>query len=570
MDEKRTLTQEERNEYTAYFNLADLLGRSIQAAAYQIQHPEYSPELITWDPPLPPPVDEEEDEEPAEAADHNPATPAEDPYIHSGEGSVNDQINQIVAMHTPGLFEFLQPSALFQMYALATSQFSYSFTTLDPEQDLPPADKEKVALAWVIAKRVFAVRHPDETALIISATESAIREAKTIAFRPIDDTDHQFIVETCKLCLKVFKTGKSIEQTLEGMVQEFKKAEKAAQISRLAPLGSVPNGDSINWLYRVISNKGGRIVEQSNGNRHEQIIAQRKGDSLRFIRNNKKSGSSVIVEITQADKYLSKTNKTFTKTLLFALQKMTAQNFPLEVGFSLQELVDLGMYSTTSNAGRAIKDFFAQQKQTTLSGTVKKGKKTIKEEGGVLFYHYRLENGYVKLSVNENFNMEFIANYFTVFPRFAYALSNNAFNLVRYIFFLARQNTQPIKEKGTFTISLDAVRENLGLPAPDDVKNRKYRQYIIEPIEQAIEEIEDALKTAPEAKEYGFTITPVGTDTNSIHQWLAGYLEIGLKGDFAETFIKLATKTEEDREKWNRAKTRELAKLAAKKEIENT
>ena len=97
----------------------------------------------------------------------------------------------------------------------------------------------------------------------------------------------------------------------------------------------------------------------------------------------------------------------------------------------LQELVDLGMYSTTSNAARAIKEFFAQQKQITLGGTVKKGKKTIKEEGGVLFYHYRIENGFVKLSVNENFNMGFIANYFTVFPRFAYALSNNAFTLVR-------------------------------------------------------------------------------------------------------------------------------------------
>ena len=196
------------------------------------------------------------------------------------------------------------------------------------------------------------------------------------------------------------------------------------------------------------------MVQESTGNRHEEITAQQYGDKVRFTRTNKQNGSTAIVEIDQADKYLSKTNKTFTKVLLFTLQKMTAQNFPLEVGFSLQELVDLGMYSTTSNASRAVKDFFAQQKLTTFSGTIKKGRKTVKEEGGILFYHYRLENGFVKLSVNENFNMEFIANYFTIFPRFAYALSNNAFSLVRYIFFLARQNTQAIKAKGTFTISL--------------------------------------------------------------------------------------------------------------------
>lgn len=349
--------------------------------------------------------------------------------------------------------------------------------------------------------------------------------------------------------------------------RELEKEAKAKQLPQLPPLGSVPNGDSINWLYRVVNaSKGGRLVEENEGNRHEKITTIQKGDSLKFTRENKQNGSTLVVEISQADKYLSKTNKTFTKALLFTLQKMTAQNFPLEVGFSLQELVDLGMYSTTSNANRAIKEFFNQQKQTTLSGTVKKGKKTVSEEGGVLFYHYRIKNGYVTLSVNENFNMEFIANYFTVFPRFAYALSNNAFSLVRYIFFLARQNTKAIKEKGTFTISLEAVRENLGLPSVEEVKNRRYRQLIIEPIETAIEEIEKALETVPEAKEYGFTITLCGTETTSIKEWLQGFLEIGLRGDFAETFVRIATKAEQDREKWEKIKTAELAKIAARNE----
>jgi len=308
------------------------------------------------------------------------------------------------------------------------------------------------------------------------------------------------------------------------------------------------------------------IDPEGNGNRHEEIKVIERGGKTTFTRKNKQNGSTVIIEIDQADKYLSKTNKTFTKVLLFTLQKMTAQNFPLEVGFSLQELVELGMYSTTSNAGRAVKEFFAQQKLTTLSGIVKKGRKTVKEEGGVLFYHYRLNNGYVTLSVNENFNMEFIANYFTVFPRFAYRLSNNAFSLVRYIFFLARQNAQAIKNKGTFTISLKAVRENLGLPSVDEVNNRKYKQYIIEPIEKAIEEIEDALQKVPEAKEYGFTITPYTEDTGNINKWLEGYLEIGLNGDFAETFVRIATKTEKDRAQWEKVKTAELARIAARNE----
>jgi len=380
-----------------------------------------------------------------------------------------------------------------------------------------------------------------------------------------------------ELVIKALRTHKGNAKDIAGIIQElledpeirreFEKEVKAAQKTALAPLGSVPNGDSLNWLYRVISaSKGGRMVQESTGNRHEKITARQYGDKIRFTRTNKQKGSTVIVEIDQADKYLMKTNKTFTKILLFALQKMTAQNNPLEVGFPLQELVDLGMYYDISTARRAVKEFFTQQKLTTLSGTVKKGRKTVKEEGGILFYHYKINNGFVTLSVNENFNLDFIANYFTVFPRFAYALSNNAFSLVRYIFFLARQNAQDIKDKGTFTISLEAVRENLGLPSVDEVNNRKYRQFIIEPVKKAIKEVEEALLNVPEAKEYGFTITPCGTDTSNIREWLQGYLEIGLNGDFAETFIRLATKAEKDREQWKKIKQAELAKIAARQE----
>ena len=572
MDDVR-LTQGEVDEATAYFNLATLLGKSIQAAAFAVTHPDYNPELVVWLDRQPVPQEEEEDEDEdddeIEAEDtapveqlHDSAAPADRPIIYSGEGSIDDQIEQLIAMYTPGLWEFIRKSSLPAMFHIACEQFSFEMT--DPEQEMSPADKRKAALAWVIVKRVFALRHPDESVYIVSATESGIRENPNIQFRPLDDTDRLFIVETCGISEKILAKDMPLPDMLASMAEEMKRAQRAESVGRLAPLGSVPNGDALGWLYRVVSN--GSRLRHSNGNRHESIIEQRKGDTVRYTRSNRQNGNTFTVEIAQADKYLSKTNKTFKKLLLFSLQKLAAQNEPVEVGFSLQELVDLGMYSTPSNAIRGIKEFFAQQKQTTISGTFQKGRKTIREEGGILYYHYSIENGYVKLSVNEKFNLDFITNYYTVFPRFAYALSNNAFSLVRYIFFIARQNTQRIREKGTFTISLDAVRENLGLPAPEDVKNRKYKQYIIDPIEEAIEEIEVALQTVPEAKEYGLTITPVASGSGNINQWLEGYLEIGLNGDFAETFIRLATKKEAQREKWAKIKNAELAKLAAKKE----
>ena len=448
---------------------------------------------------------------------------------------------------------------------LTSEEWDEAFLEINKTGKIPDKYKERIVETETIV--YDAIIDGKHTEVPEGIKRKSYYDAKHEAWlQKWNDLEDEYHDPLTILLANSIENGTINEKTLLEILQETISIP-ASQRQELPPLGSMPNGDSLNWLYRVLNaSKGGRLVEESKGNRHEAITTVKKGDSLTFTRENKQNGSTLVVEIAQADKYLSKTNKTFTKALLFTLQKMTAQNFPLEVGFSLQELVDLGMYSTTSNANRAIKEFFNQQKQTTLSGTVKKGKKTVREEGGVLFYHYRINNGYVTLSVNENFNMEFIANYFTVFPRFAYALSNNAFSLVRYIFFLARQNTRAIKEKGTFTISLEAVRDNLGLPSVEEVKNRKYKQFIISPIEAAIEEIEEALEKVDEAQEYGFTITPHGTDTTNIKEWLEGYLEIGLRGDFAETFVRIATKAEQDREKWEKARQAQLAKIAARDE----
>lgn len=396
----------------------------------------------------------------------------------------------------------------------------------------------------------------------------------------------QFAVDIIKEELKLHiealkKDEKHLQKLYDSIVKSINNSafvagsitEEKAE-SKMNFLNSIPNGEVLHFLYKINANtKGGHtILHGSDRNRHERIETtySESKNSLRYVRNNR--NSTILIELNEAAQYLNsnKANKTFAKIFLFTLQKMTAQNFPNVVTIPLQDFVDIGMYNTTSNAKRAFLEFFEQQKHITLSGSVKKGRETIREEGGVLFYHYKFpKKGIVELSVNENFNMEFIAQYFTVFPVFAYSLNSNAFSLVRYIFFLARQHTREIKEKGHFSISLDAVREMLGLPAVADVKNRKYKQFIIEPIEKAIEEIEEALLNVPEAKDCAFTITPYGTDKTNIHEWLQGTLEIGLSGEFAESFIKIAKKAEADRERWERAKQNQLAKLAAKAEFDN-
>lgn len=353
------------------------------------------------------------------------------------------------------------------------------------------------------------------------------------------------------------------------LIREVEKEAARLELDRLPSISPQPNGEIIHFLLRII-NSGRRNAAIEQLNRNVNVSASDYKNLTIYTRTNKTNKNTSIIEIRQAKNFLKRSGGTFSKVFLFTLQKMASQGFPLEVAFNLQEMVDLGMYSNTSNAWRAVRDFYEQQQQTTLKGTIKKGKKTIKEEGGIIFYNYDLENGIAILSVNDKLNMEFLAPYYTIFPRFAYALSENAFSLISYIFFLARQssNTKKIKETGTFSIGLDAVRDYMGLLAPADVKNRKYREKIINPIEAAIEEIEEAAKKEPEAQEYGFTITPRGTETTKIYEWLQGSLEIGLKKEFAERFIQIASEKDKKIKNMERAKLEAVARLEAKKENE--
>ena len=211
MEEKK-LTQEELIEADAYFNVASLLGRSLLAAAFRIQHPEYvpawqdKPVVVTG---IDPAEESEEEAGPAAAA-----------AIHSNEGNLDTQIDQLTSLYIPELYNFLKASALYDMFRLAGSQFSFDEEKLAADI-LTPEDKKKIAIAWVIVKRVFAVRHPDETLHIISATERDIRDVKPIPFRPMDDTDRQFIIETCALVQKdqPAETTPPIEAVLESISQ---------------------------------------------------------------------------------------------------------------------------------------------------------------------------------------------------------------------------------------------------------------------------------------------------------------------------------------------------------------
>ena len=144
------------------------------------------------------------------------------------------------------------------------------------------------------------------------------------------------------------------------------------------------------------------------------------------------------------------------------------------------------------------------------------------------------------------------------------ALNDNSYTLLDYIFYMARQtqNSANIKKQGFFNISMDAIRQYMGLPAPKEA-GRFPKKRIADPIEKAITEIE------VNQKEISIKITPTYYgDYENIDAYLSSYLKIELDEVANEYMIDRANALEKEIKK--ELKRIEKAKqTAANKAIEN-
>lgn len=288
-------------------------------------------------------------------------------------------------------------------------------------------------------------------------------------------------------------------------------------------------------------------TRQNNRNKTIEYKPEKNGYTL--VQKDKYTGDQLELTITNGDKLQGKGIK---KCFAFLLTESNKQNFKPSISFPLQELVDRGMYSNVINARAGIKNALDTLQTIKFSGTIKKGKKkTISQsEAGVLFYHYKIKNNYVDVSVNENFNIDFIASYYALIPKFIYALNNsNAFDIAEYIFLQARQNTEAIKTGEPLNISFWKLHELLALPCAEDKayteegKKWKPKQYVIEPILTAIEDIK------AEAQNRGNTdfIITVNYNENykTLEEFLEGYISISFSGEIYSKLCEIATTQEE-------------------------
>ena len=244
------------------------------------------------------------------------------------------------------------------------------------------------------------------------------------------------------------------------------------------------------------------------------------------------------------------------KLLLFLLAESNCQGNHDKLGFPLKVLVDAGLYSTANNARRGLTAFMEFQRHISIEQADKNGT----YHGGSLFTACDIKSNYVTLT--RSTAVDFLSDYFTFLPSFAFSLSDGAFVLLHYVFSLARQKTAQIAEKGGFTLSLRGICERMELPPPKDVVNRRYREKIQLPIERAVNEINAAAVGFVDGTLALEIVAPAGR----IHEWLDGYLKIQMDGAYAESFNKIAASRTCKMTRFTDAKEKEAAKIAARAE----
>lgn len=315
-----------------------------------------------------------------------------------------------------------------------------------------------------------------------------------------------------------------------------------------------PSSAAINLMQEVLTS--GNDVDSlkdrkalvSNGADYE-IFPAGEGRKISY-----KSDSEKVEISFESISKLAGNNKGVKKLLTLVLtlaNEQAAHNgylFKNYVSFTLVQLVELGMYSSIRSARTGFLNSADKLESMKLSVQAKSKKElsdpdAVKAAGGVLFTYHEINDGICYIYFNEQFNWKTILQYYMVIPPYYFSLSNRGADLLFYICYLARQNCDKIVETGHFCIGFRALQARLQLPHENDTNDPK--RTIKDPIETAIEEIEEANHEYFGSAASEFNIFPVCDDKAPAGIFLdRGYLRVSFNGSLAKNFFSIAESKE--------------------------
>ncbi len=414
---------------------------------------------------------------------------------------------------------------------------------------------------WRIYADCYNIYHKPEyqqMSLIIKEYTEKTAEIENRIKDPVTDRENDIFYSELNEIEKEFNRLSEIHYYKTHQIEEAREKTKEilqrifpgkadlirAEISiadKINPLGNyifLPN-NSIHQLIKQALNSPQKVAAVKKG-----IISTRRNTITEdiSITYNGQDGSIVTIELARAKELFKGRVRGGAKMYNFFLQKTNEQYRQEKTTFLLQELVDLGIYANKDSAYRGIKTITDKMMNMHIEGIM------IEYEGGK-----KKERRNIKAALIAQRDISYTAchislppiirentKYITILPEWNYRLSENGFMLLDYIYFLARQNAEKIKKEHIFKISLEAIRVRLGLPTPEKA-GKDPKRLILEPIEKAIEDIEDQ-RDGTDIK-----ITPVyNPDYKNIHEYLQGYIEIQLDKKAEAYMFKIAKDKEKE------------------------
>lgn len=372
---------------------------------------------------------------------------------------------------------------------------------------------------------------------------------------------------------------------VQSVYEVFMPLSNDFQPRRLSALSPTPSAYAFSVFSRLL-NAGGRanpegsvrsitstneIIDWKQGlNKNEWTVTARTKNSTAqlHIRNygmfsdSTVSGSSVS-DSTVSGSSKSKSERTTSmrgvkKVTRFILSMIMMQSangkLPAYIDIDLNEMVEKKMYSRVDAAERGLEAAYIKMVLVDITQEITKRVKNDKGRvtternmgGGPLvvgrkyFPHNR-----ARLYLQPAFDGDLFRDY-SDFPSWAYALNDNAFELVDYVFRMLRINGASLKTKGYICLKLQTVSETMGLKTPEEVRlhhQRKYAKYIREPIETAVKEI-NATASQDKTISGNMKIRIYAPKTNDIEKWLTGEMRITADGEYAEKSLSLADRYE--------------------------
>lgn len=358
--------------------------------------------------------------------------------------------------------------------------------------------------------------------------------------------------------------------------QGEQRKQKAASFISVSPVSpqqesnfyNVPDSTASNLILETLG-AGEGIADlparkrQINHNTTYEVLEDGRRRQVSLVNPKAK----VTIELADIDK-LTGSNKPAKKLFVLSLIKANEQAIfdgqltKDYISFPLQELIDIGFYKTPQSARTGFKAGMDALTSLKIKGHIQQTKKrgsTI-DALEVLFTGANIKGGQCTVYFNPRISWSFIAQYFTILPRYYFKLPNRASDLLYYIFFLARQHTKDIEERGYFTIGFRAIQHRLQLPSEVGLNNPQ--RDIKQPIEDAIEALETEHSKLYHNTE--FSLLPVYDEAASVKDFLDnGYLKVTLTGAFAETYIAISKDTAKQIEAAQKRQARIMEKAVA-------